>query len=40
MTDVQNIRATTRRVAREVRGSVIMALDVVREVYFGRRMQI
>ena len=37
---VQNIRATASSEAREVRGSVVMALDVVREVYFGMRMQI
>jgi len=37
---VQNIRATTSRVAREVRGSVVMGLDEVRKIYCGRQVEI
>jgi hypothetical protein len=37
---VQNIRATARRVAREVSGSVVMGFDEVRKIYCGRRVKI
>jgi hypothetical protein len=37
---VQKIRATARRVAREVCGSVVMALDVARKNYCGMQVKI
>jgi hypothetical protein len=37
---VQNIRATASRVAREVSGSVVMALEIARKVYCGMQVKI
>jgi hypothetical protein len=37
---VQNMRATARRVTREVRGSVDMGFDEVRKIYCGMRVEI
>jgi hypothetical protein len=37
---VQNIRATARRVAREVSGSVVMEFDEVGDFHCGMRVKI
>jgi hypothetical protein len=34
------MRATTRRVAREVRGSVVMGFDVFKKIYCGTQVKI
>jgi hypothetical protein len=37
---VQNIRATARRVTRDVRGSVVIRFDEVRKIYCGTQVYI